>query len=104
MPLRIPFEGTTLRGHLLPAEACAAERRPLLILNNGYDGTLTDMYFASAVVATRRGYHCPVFDGPGQGGALYEQGLRLRPDWETVLRAVVDHAGLRHRRSAAYCV
>lgn len=92
VPLRIPFEGTTLSGYLLPAEGRAAERRPLLILTNGYDGTLTDMYFASAVAATRRGYHCLVFDGPGQGGALYEQGLRLRPDWETVVRAVVDHA------------
>ncbi|MET0916898.1 MAG: alpha/beta fold hydrolase [Burkholderiales bacterium] len=92
LPLRIPFEGATLPGYLLPAEGKAHERRPLLILTNGYDGTLTDMYFASAVAATRRGYHCVVFDGPGQGGALYEQGLRLRPDWETVVRAVVDHA------------
>lgn len=95
--LRIPFEGTTLPGYLLPAEGRATQRRPLLILTNGYDGTLTDMYFASAVAATRRGYHCLVFDGPGQGGALYEQGLRLRADWETVIRAVVDHAvGLDH--------
>ncbi|WP_076998180.1 S9 family peptidase [Variovorax sp. KK3] len=92
LPLRIPFEGTTLPGFLLPAEGRASERRPLLILTNGYDGTLSDMYFASAVAATRRGYHCLVFDGPGQGGALYEQGLRMRPDWETVVRAVVDHA------------
>ncbi|SEB14290.1 S9 family peptidase [Variovorax sp. YR216] len=92
-PLRIPFEGTTLPGYLLSAEGrTAAERGPLLILTNGYDGTMTDMYFASAVAATRRGYHCLMFDGPGQGGALYEQGLRLRPDWETVVRAVVDHA------------
>lgn len=90
--LRIPFEGTTLPGWFLPAERGARERRPLLILTNGYDGTLSDMYFASAVAATRRGYHCVIFDGPGQGGALYEQGLRLRPDWETVVRAVVDHA------------
>ena len=52
---------------------------PLLILTNGYDATVTDMYFASAVAASRRGYHCLLFDGPGQGGTLYEQGVRLRP-------------------------
>ncbi len=91
-PLRIPFEGHTLPGYLLPAEGRAHERRPLLILTNGYDGTATDLYFASAVAVSRRGYHCLMFDGPGQGGALYEQALRLRPDWETVVRAVVDHA------------
>jgi alpha-beta hydrolase superfamily lysophospholipase len=91
-PLRIPFEGGTLPGYLLPAEGRAHERRPLLILTNGYDATATDLYFASAVAATRRGYHCLMFDGPGQGSALYEQALHLRPDWETVVRAVVDHA------------
>ena len=35
------------------------------------------------------------FDGPGQGAALIEQGLHLRPDWEHVLGPVLDHvAGL----------
>ena len=91
-PLRIPFEGASLPAYLIPAEGRAGEVGPLLILTNGYDGTITDMYFASAVAASRRGYHCLLFDGPGQGGALYEQGLRLRPDWETVVRAVVDVA------------
>jgi len=90
--LEIPFEGTTLPACLLPASGSAGETRPLLILTNGYDGTLTDLYFASAVAATRRGYHCLLFDGPGQGAALILQGLRLRPDWETVVRAVVDIA------------
>jgi dienelactone hydrolase len=65
---------------------------PLLILTNGYDATVTDMYFASAVAASRRGYHCLLFDGPGQGEMLYEHGLRLRADWETVVNAVVDFA------------
>jgi alpha-beta hydrolase superfamily lysophospholipase len=50
------------------------------------------MYFASAVAASRRGYHCLLFDGPGQGEMLYEHGLPLRPDWETVIAAVVDFA------------
>ena len=56
------------------------------------------MYFASAVVAIERGYHVPLFDGPGQGETLYEHGIRLRPDWETVVRAVVDFAVSPDRR------
>jgi alpha-beta hydrolase superfamily lysophospholipase len=50
------------------------------------------MYFASAVAASRRGYHSLLFDGPGQGAMLYEHGIALRPDWETVIKAVVDFA------------
>jgi alpha-beta hydrolase superfamily lysophospholipase len=49
------------------------------------------MYFYHAVPALRRGYHCLLFDGPGQGRALIEQGLHIRPDWENVVRPVVDH-------------
>ena len=49
-------------------------------------------YCASAVAASQRGYHCLMFDGPGQGAMLIEHGVHLRPDWETVVAAVVDFA------------
>lgn len=91
-PVRIPFEGAAMTAYLLPAASREHEVRPLLILTNGYDGTITDMYFASGVAASRRGYHVLMFDGPGQGEMLYVQGVPLRPDWETVIRAVVDYA------------
>ena len=91
-PLRIPYEGTTLPGYFLPADGRAGERRPLVIFTNGYDATVTEMYFACVVPAARRGYHCLFFDGPGQGGPLIEQGLPMRPDWEAVIRPVVDFA------------
>jgi alpha-beta hydrolase superfamily lysophospholipase len=91
-PLRIPFEDVAMPAWIIPAQARAGEVRPLLILTNGYDATLTDLYFASAAAASRRGYHCLIFDGPGQGEMLYEYGVRLRPDWESVVRAVVDVA------------
>jgi len=91
-PVRIPFETVSMLAYVIAAQGRADERRPLLILTNGYDGTLTDLYFASAVAASRRGYHCLIFDGPGQGTTLIEHGVRLRPDWENVIRAVVDFA------------
>lgn len=92
MPMRIPFEGSSLLAYLIPARGRAQERRPLLIVTNGYDASITDAYFASAVAASRRGYHCLIFDGPGQGTALIDNDMRLRPDWECVVRAVVDVA------------
>jgi pimeloyl-ACP methyl ester carboxylesterase len=76
--------------YLVPAEGMASEVRPLLILTNGYDATIVDSWLASGFAATRRGYHCLIFEGSGQGGPLYLHGRSLRPDWETVLRAVVD--------------
>jgi alpha-beta hydrolase superfamily lysophospholipase len=91
-PMRIPFEGAAMPAYFIPAEGRAGETRPLLVLTNGYDAVLTDMYFASAVAASRRGYHCLLFDGPGQGGMLIEQGVTMRPDWETVVAAVIDVA------------
>ena len=86
----LAFEGATLPLYLIPADGREHERRPTIVFVNGYDGTVTDIYFASAVAALRRGYHCVLFDGPGQGGVLYEQGVPLRPDWETVVSAVID--------------
>ena len=43
-----------------------------------------------AAGATARGYDCLTFDGPGQGYALWKQGLHFRPDWEKVITPVVD--------------
>jgi pimeloyl-ACP methyl ester carboxylesterase len=90
LPLHIPFEAQRLPAWLVPAQGASSERRPLIVFTNGYDGTITDLYFSSAVAASRRGYHSLIFDGPGQGSMLFEHGVRLRPDWEAVIAAVLD--------------
>jgi alpha-beta hydrolase superfamily lysophospholipase len=92
VPLRIPFGDISLPAYFLPAERHANDVRPLVIFTNGYDATVTDMYFASAVATSRRGYHCLFFDGPGQGEMLFEHGVHHRPDWESVITPVVDFA------------
>ncbi len=91
-PARIPLDGAAMAAYFVPAFDHADEVRPLVILTNGYDATITDMYFGSGVAALRRGYHVLMFDGPGQGEMLYVQGVPMRADWETVIRAVVDFA------------
>lgn len=90
--LSIPLGETPMPGYFIPAQGLEHEMRPLIIFNNGYDCTITDTYFACAVAASRRGYHSLLFDGPGQGSMLYEHGIPLRPDWDVVIRAVVDFA------------
>lgn len=61
-----------------------------MIAPAGYDSTAEAGYLDAAVGALEYGLNCLVFEGPGQGGVLYRRGLPLRPDFETVLRPVVD--------------
>jgi alpha-beta hydrolase superfamily lysophospholipase len=89
----IPFEGHDMPGYFVPArDAKEGERRPLVIATNGYDATIVDMYFAIAHDTVARGYHCLVFDGPGQGAMLVRDGVPLVADWERVVAPVVDAA------------
>ncbi|HEY6331957.1 MAG TPA: dipeptidyl aminopeptidase [Blastocatellia bacterium] len=91
----IPYEGTTLTGWFFRVDE-KKKRRPLLILNNGSDGSEADMWVMGAAGGLARGYNCLTFDGPGQGAALWLQKLYFRPDWEKVMTPVVDFA-LKHQ-------
>jgi pimeloyl-ACP methyl ester carboxylesterase len=89
--VEIPYEETTLSGYFLRPDA-SGEPRPTVVSFPGYDATVEESYPAAAASALRRGYNCLIFDGPGQGGSLYEKRLYFRPDYEVVLTAVVDFA------------
>ena len=74
-PLRIPFEGDDAAR--LPAAGRRARGRrvrPLVILTNGYDATVTEMYFAAPWRSRGAGFHCLFFDGPGPGRAADRAG------------------------------
>jgi len=90
-PLSFPFEGHEMLCYFIPAaDAQQGERRPLVIATNGFDATIPDMYLATAHYAVQRGYHCLVFDGPGQGSMLVRDGVAMVGDWERVVTPVVD--------------
>jgi hypothetical protein len=88
-PVRIPYERTTLPGYALTVNT-SGKPGPWLIMTNGSDGTVADMWAQGAAAALRRGYNVLIFDGPGQGAALYRQHLFFRFDWEKVITPVVD--------------
>jgi dienelactone hydrolase len=90
-PVSIPYENTELHGFFFTG-AGTSRQRPLLILVNGSDGSLLDMWTWGAAGALARGYNCLTFDGPGQGYALWKQKLYFRPDWEKVIAPVIDFA------------
>jgi pimeloyl-ACP methyl ester carboxylesterase len=89
-PVKIPYEGTELQGFYMRGNS-TEKKRKLLILVNGSDGSMLDMWLWGGAGAVARGYDCLAFDGPGQGYALWKQKLYFRPDWEKVITPVVDY-------------
>ena len=57
LPLSIPFEGASMAAYFIPAAGAPRAKRPTIIFTNGFDATITDLYFFSVVAASRRGYH-----------------------------------------------
>ena len=90
-PVRIPYAETTLPGYVCCPDS-SGKARKTLILQTGFDGTGEELYYSYGLPALRRGYTVLIFEGPGQGGALIEQGLTFTPQWEKVVSAVVDFA------------
>jgi hypothetical protein len=64
-------------------------RSPTVLHVGGYDGTAEELY-AAVAPALERGYAFAAVDGPGQGAMLYERGVPMRPDWESVVPGMVD--------------
>lgn len=89
--VKIPYRDTTLPGYFISASP-TGDKRPLLIVQTGFDGTGEEIYFHLGEAARIRGYHCLIFEGPGQGAVLRKQHLPFRPDWEKVVTPVVDYA------------
>ena len=87
--LEIPYGDTALTGWFFRADG-SGRPRPLVILNNGADGLENRMYALGGAGALARGYHCLIFNGPGQGDSLWMRKLYFRPDWEKVITPVVD--------------
>jgi dienelactone hydrolase len=82
----VPFEGTFLPAYLrVPA---GAERPPLVVLVPGADSTKEELFDLGEHVLAH-GIAVLAFDGPGHGAVSFE--LKLRPDYEVPIRAVIDH-------------
>jgi 2,6-dihydroxypseudooxynicotine hydrolase len=88
--VEIPFEGSKLPGYL--RKPLGVERAPVVIFCPGGDSTKEELYDLGQHVV-ERGMAYLAFDGPGQG--LVSTKLKMRPDYEVVLRAVVDYVSAR---------
>jgi hypothetical protein len=93
-PVRIPYEATTLKGYFCAADDTGGAR-PTLVFPCGYDSS-AEAGWVNVPPALERGYNVLVFEGPGQGEALFTQRLFFRPDFECVLAPVLDWLLARH--------
>jgi hypothetical protein len=73
------------------ALAPGAGAKPTVIINNGSDAQLIDVYAYGAAAAIERGYNALIFEGPGQGSLLFQQNIVFTPYWQDVVTPLVDY-------------
>ena len=83
--LEVPFEGITFLGNLRVPPG--GTRAPCVLLNPGADSTKEEFYTLEGEFLDR-GVATFSYDGPGQG--LTWQAMKLRPDFEKPVGAVID--------------
>ncbi|MDB2613868.1 esterase FrsA [Chlamydiales bacterium] len=84
----LPYEGTTLPVRLWK---CNKEGpAPVLIVNQGYDGTEQSSYLALGKACMERDIHLVTFDGPGQGSPLFYDQLPMPNDWSFIISSIID--------------
>jgi hypothetical protein len=66
------------------------KRRPTLLMNNGSDAQAIDLWGAGGYAALERGWNVLIFDGPGEGGMLFEKNQTFIPQWEKVITPIVS--------------
>ena len=89
--LKVPYGEHYLKAVYYPSDDPQADKRPLIMACNGYDGTIEELYAWLAQSANERGYHVLLYEGPGQGSVIREQQLTFTPEWHKPTSAVLDH-------------
>jgi dienelactone hydrolase len=87
----VPFGATYLPSLMARTPTEAGERRPALIVLDGFEGCkeYTYMHGYEALVA-ERGIHCLAMDSPGVGEAMRFLNIPLRHDYEVVAQAAIE--------------
>jgi pimeloyl-ACP methyl ester carboxylesterase len=86
---QIPYE----TGFLPAYRFTPPQFKATLVFFGGYDSYIEE-FFPIAFYFVEAGYDVVVFEGPGQGGALEDAGLKMISEWEQPVKAVLDYFGL----------
>ncbi len=90
--VHVPFEGAELHGYVRVPLASGGRKPPLAVLLPGADSTKEELFNLSEFLLAR-GVAIAAFDGPGQGSVSFE--MKLRPDYERAVQAIIDALSTR---------
>lgn len=68
-----------------------SEKRPTILVGNGYDGSQEESYHSACVQVLKRGVNCVTYEGPGQPTVRRQQNIGFIPDWWTAASPVADY-------------
>jgi hypothetical protein len=77
-------------GGWLPAYRFGTPHKGTVVVFGGFDSYVEE-FLPMLLALAHAGYQVVGFEGPGQGGALENAGLRLTPQWQQPVGAVLDH-------------
>lgn len=89
--IKIPYGDNAIPGYFCRGRGVKGDA-PLFIVHSGFDGSAEDIFWDIGISAVKRGYHCLIFEGPGQGEMIIKDKIPFRFDWEVPVKAVVDFA------------
>lgn len=73
--------------------AARGEVKGVIVLHGGNDSYMEELFFPMLYLA-EHGYTVYLFEGPGQGGVLREQGKTFIYEWEKPVKALLDYFAL----------
>ena len=95
-PTMVPYGSGYLPAYEMlpstPGGSGSGEPVSTWVVFGGFDSYIEELLPLMAAVA-ERGRRVIAFDGPGQGGALEDEGLPLTPRWEMPVATILDHFG-----------
>ena len=90
---RVPYADGPVRGFLPVYRFTPAQPKGVVVFCGGFDSYLEELFLFFFWLRDA-GYDVVAFEGPGQGGALFDAGLPMTHEWEKPVAAVLDHFGL----------
>jgi pimeloyl-ACP methyl ester carboxylesterase len=86
----VPYAAAGAQGVLPAYRFTPRHAKGTIVFFGGFDSCIEEL--TSAFFFLRdAGYEVIAFEGPGQGGALNDAGLRMTPAWHQPVKAVLDH-------------
>lgn len=71
------------------------QKRPTIILGNGYDGSQEDIFFALGKSGVESGWNVMTYEGPGQPSVRRNQSIGFIKEWDKVITPILDYLQTR---------